>query len=211
MKPVELPVVAVDPVGVIGCNGGFRVSLKVVTQGWPAESRAAAQLLSRKYGDPDESCHSNLTWDWPGPWKRIVAHREPSAHNFPVPHVDLVECFIDFQVPSWKVSDLIRFDGSVVVYRTLGEISARCHDEETNFLAMNLAYDIIGGKRSVDDARKYYAQEFLNYRKKSATPYMTSLTFDPRPAEDPDDRIVSDAELQRAVDEGKGKNKSSAA
>jgi hypothetical protein len=187
------------------------MALKVATQGWPADSRQAAQVLVKKYGEPDEACHSTLTWDTPGPWKRIVAHREASAHNFPAPHLDLIECFFEFRVPPWKVTDLVRFDGSVVVYRTLGEISARCHDEEANFLALNLAYDIIAGKRSVDDARRYYAQEFLNYRKKVPTPYMKGLKFEPRSSEDPDDRILSDEELRAAVAEGKRKSKSSAA
>jgi hypothetical protein len=105
----------------------------------------------------------------------------------------------------------VRFDGSIAVYRTLGEISTRCLDEESNFLAMNLAYDIISGKRSVDDARRYYAQEFLNYRKKAPTPYMKGLKFDPRSSEDPDVRILSDEELRRAVAEGKKKTKGTAA
>ncbi len=29
------------------------------------------------------------------------------------------------------------FDGSVIVERTAGEVSARCHDEQANFLALN--------------------------------------------------------------------------
>ena len=179
----------------------------VIMQGWPVESTDAALRVMKKYGEPDESCLSTLAWDRRGPWKRIVVHREQSKHNFPAPHVDVVECFIEFHVPPWKVSDLVRFDGSVVVYRTLGEISVRGHDEETNFLALNLAYDIIAGKRSVDDARKYYAQEFLNYRRKAPAPYMKGLKFQPRRAHDPDERILSEAELKRAVDEGKRKSR----
>jgi hypothetical protein len=178
----------------------------VIMQGWPAESTDAALRVIKKYGEPDESCHSTLTWDHRGPWKRVVAHREQVKHNFPAPHVDVVECFVTFHVPPWKVSDLIRLDGSIVVYRTLGEISVRGHDEQTNFLALNLAYDIITGKRSVDDARKYFAQEFLNARRKAPTPYMKGLKFEPSRCEDPDERIVSEADLKRAIDEGKRKS-----
>jgi hypothetical protein len=179
---------------------------QVIMQGWPAESADAALRVIKKYGEPDESCHSNLTWDRRGPWKRIIAHREPVKHNFPAPHVDVVECFMEFHVPPWKVSDLVRFDGSIVVYRTLGEISVRGHDEETNFLALNLAFDLITGKRSVDDARKYFAQEFLNHRRKAPAPYMKGLKFEPRRADDPDERIVSEEEMKRALDEGKRKS-----
>ena len=179
---------------------------QVIMQGWPVESTDAALRVIKKYGEPDEACHSTLTWDRRGPWKRIITHRELSKHNFPAPHVDVVECFIEFHVPPWKVSDLVRFDGSVVVYRTLGEISVRGQDEESNLLALNLAYDIITGKRSVDDARKYYAQEFLNHRRKASVPYMKGLKFEPQRSEDPDEPILSDGELKRAIDEGKRKS-----
>jgi hypothetical protein len=174
-------------------------------QGWPVESRDAAQRVIKKYGEPDEACHSSLLWGNRGSWKRIVAYRETSKHNFPAPHVEAIECYIEFHIPPWKVSDLVRFDGSVVVYRTLGEISVRGHDEETNFLSLNLAYDIITGKLSVDDARRYYAQEFLNHMRKAPTPYMKGLKFEPKRSDDPDERVISDAELKRALDEGKRK------
>lgn len=178
----------------------------VFMQGWPVDSSEAARRVIKKYGEPDESCHSTLTWDRRGPWKRIVVHREPSKHNFPAPHVEVVECYIEFHIPPWKVSDLVRFNGSVVVYRTLGEISVRGHDEETNLLALNLAYDIITGKRSVDDARKYYALEFLNHRRKAPTPYMKGLKFEPKRSDDPGERILSDSDVKRATDEGKRKS-----
>lgn len=198
-------------IGVNHAARGVLISIKVVTQNWPPEAREAAQLVARKYGEPDESCHTTLTWGRRGPWKRIVAHRDKSVHNFPVPHVDLIECFVELPVPAWTVTDLVRFDGSIAVYRTQGEISARCQDEELNFLALNLAYDIISSKRSVEDARRYYVQEFLNSRRKALTPYMTGLKFEPYSAEDPDERIVSEVELRRAVAEGKKKSKGNAA
>ena len=44
-----------------------------------------------------------------------------------------------------EVLDLARFDGSVIVERTRGEIGARCDKEEMNYLALNLAHDIVTG------------------------------------------------------------------
>jgi len=38
-----------------------------VTDGWPEESKEAAQLVIGKYGDPDEATASVLIWDRPGP------------------------------------------------------------------------------------------------------------------------------------------------
>jgi hypothetical protein len=68
-----------------------------------------------------------------------------SLHNFPAPHTDSVESFIDYRVPVQKFTPLAEFDGSVIAERTAGEVSARCHDEQANFLALNLRDDIVTG------------------------------------------------------------------
>lgn len=146
---------------------------------------------------------SQLIWHKPGPWKRIVATKVFFDHNFPAPHIDSVESVIDYRVPVEKFDDLAAFDGSVE--RTAGEVSARCHDEQANLLALNLMHDIVTGARTVREARKYYAKEFADYRRKKPTPYMEKLRFAPgdRSAADPDERMLSDEDLQRAVEEGK--------
>jgi hypothetical protein len=48
---------------------------------------------------------------------------------------------------------LAEFDGSVIAERTAGEVSARCHDEHANFLALNLMHDIVTGAKNVEEAR----------------------------------------------------------
>jgi hypothetical protein len=65
-------------------------------------------------------------------------------------------------------------------------------------------HDIVTGRRDVDDARRYYAQEFLDARRGRPTPYMEKLRFtlDTAGTEDPDDRALSDEELEQAVQEG---------
>lgn len=175
-----------------------------VVKNWPDESQEAANLVLQKYGQPDEATESVLIWHRPGPWKRMVAFRTFHRHNFPAPHIDAVESVIDYKVPPEKISDVAEFDGSVVVDRTAGEVSARCHDEEANFLALNLMHDIVEGTKDVEQAREYYAKEFADYRRKKPTPYMQRLTFQPGGAEsaDPDERLLSDDDLRQAVQEG---------
>lgn len=175
---------------------------------WPEQSREAAQLVIDKYGEPDEATATRLTWHEPGPWKRVVASRAFHKHNFPAPHNDSVEGVIDYKVPTDTVSALTAFDGSVTVERTRGELSARCHDEEANFLALNLAHDIVTGAKTADEARQYYAKEFADYRRKQATPYMEGLKFSPADggAADPDERILSDEDLEQAKAEGRQKS-----
>lgn len=174
-------------------------------KGWPEEAREAAHLVIDKYGDPDEVTGSVLIWEKRGPWKRIVAYRDFDSHQFPAPHNDSIESFLQHDVPPETAGKLATFDGSVVFSRTRGELSARCHDEEANFLALNLAADIVEGRKTVQEARDYYAHEFLAYRKKEPTPYMEGLRFEPNGGRDADERVISDQDLQAAEEQGKAR------
>ncbi|TLM84505.1 hypothetical protein FDW83_07230 [Pseudarthrobacter sp. NamE2] len=127
-------------------------SAGAILDGWPDESREAAQLVLDKYGEPDEATPSSLVW----------------------------------------------FNA--------GEVSARCHDEEANRLALNLMHDIVTGEKDVEQARAYYAEEFAGYRKKEPTPYMEKLRFSPQSGTgDPDQRVLSDQDLEQAAEEGERK------
>jgi hypothetical protein len=183
-----------------------------IIRGWPEESREAAQLVIDKYGEPHEATETLLIWHNPGPWKRIVASKAFYRHNFPIPHEDSVESFIDYHVPVEKFTPIAQFDGSVITERTSGEVSARCHDEQANFLALNLMHDIVTGAKTAQEAREYYGKEVLDYRRKKPTPYMDGLRFTPdsRTAPDPDTRILSDEDLKRATEEGKAEGKAHA-
>jgi len=173
-------------------------------QDWPEPARESAQLVIDTYGEPSEATGTQLTWYDAGPWKRVVAQRAFWEHRFPAPHTDSVETFLDYQVPVAKVSDLAAFDGSVMVERTTGEVSARCHDEQANSLALNLMHDIVAGDKTVQEARDYYALEFLDARRKRPTPYMDGLRFQTStgPATDPDVAVLTEEQLRQAVEEG---------
>lgn len=173
-------------------------------EGWPKESREAAQLVVDQHGEPDEATASRLAWYERGPWKRIVASKVFYQHNFPTRHTDSVECVIQYRVPVHKISKLAAFDGSVIVERTAGEVSARCHDEQANILALNLMHDIVTEAKSIDEARRYYAQEFLRFRRKDPTPYMDELRFpaDDPTAMDPDEGLLTDQDIREALQAG---------
>jgi hypothetical protein len=169
---------------------------------WPEESHEAAQLVIDARGEPDEATPTHLVWlgQRAAPWKRIVATKTFFAHAFPAPHNDSVESFLDYRVPVEKFTPLAEFDGSVICERTAGEISARCHDEQANYLALNLAHEIVTGQRSAQEARSYYAKEFLDARRKQPTPYMQGLRFGPTSSSnaDPDGRVLSEDQLEGA-------------
>src|SRR5687767_15964910 len=121
-----------------------------------------------------------VMWHGNGSWKHTIVHRDEIAHDFPKPHTDFVEQFIDYRVPVDKFDELAQYDGSVIVERTKGEISARCDKEPMNFLALNLANDIVVGRRSVEDARRFYAETAAAFMRGEKLPYVQRLQFQPQ-------------------------------
>lgn len=163
---------------------------------WPKDAASVAQTMIDDHGEPDEVTDSRLIWMNRGKWKEIVAYRESWHHEFPFPHNDSLESVTRYPVPLEKVRQLAEFDGSVVVYRTRGHLSATCHDEQANFLALNLAHDIIEGNKTVAQAREAYVQAMVDYRAEKPTPYMEALQFEPHDGADPDIAVTSAHELR---------------
>lgn len=153
---------------------------KGIIKGWPAKTQEVAIDIMGKYGAPNEVTGSMLVWHNNGPWKKTIIHREPVQHNFPMQHLDLLEQFINYQVPTGKYDELAQYDGSVVVARTFGEMSARCDKEGANFLALNLANDIVTGKKNVTEARSYYARAVKEMMQGKMDPYLAKLQFSPQ-------------------------------
>lgn len=144
---------------------------------WPNEPREAVDRMIKKYGSPDEVTESMLVWNNNGPWKKTIISRDEVPHRFPKPHSDVLEQVIDYKVPPEKFDDLARFDGSVIVERTKGTMSARCDREAANFLALNLAHDIITDRRTVEDVRQAYAEKIKAFMQKEVDPYMEEFQF----------------------------------
>lgn len=147
------------------------------TPGWPQYSQHVAQALIKKYGFPTESTPQMLTWRGIVPFKRITVYREEIPHNFPIEHKDVIEHVVDYRVPVSRASDLTRFDGSVTFNRTRGEL-ASCSDlEAMNYLALNLAHEVLSGRRSVTQARTEYGRRAIDYINGQKSNYMDRLMF----------------------------------
>jgi hypothetical protein len=168
-------------------------------QHWGNVAQKAAQNMIEKYGPPNEAAPSRLIWYNNGPWKRTIVTRDEIPHNFPAPHVDVLEQVINYRVPIERVSDLAAFDGSVIVERTKGEVAARCDLEAANFLSLNLMHDIVGGSLTVEQAREKYAESISAYLMNRPAPYSERLLFEP-PADntrDVDETIIGGAMLKQ--------------
>lgn len=157
--------------------------------GWPESSRMAAMDMMTKYGPPQEVTRTSMLWRNNGPWKWTRVRSEEIPHNFPMPHPDVMEQAIDYRVPPGMFDELAEYDGSVIAERTRGELSARCDKEGANFLAINLANDVVTRRRSVAEARQYYAAAMMAFKNTGRMdPYMQRLQFQPPAggARDPD-------------------------
>ena len=145
--------------------------------GWPPKTIALAVDLIRKYGDPNEATPTEVTWYHNGPWKRTILFKDGAPHNFPKPHVDVLEQTVDYRVPLDKVPDLLKYNGSLVIDRTRGELSAHCDSEQQNTIALNIADDIVKGERNVEQALAYHAQIIVGLRDREPETYPQRLRF----------------------------------
>jgi hypothetical protein len=172
---------------------------------WPSAPRKVAQDALQRYGMPNEVSYSRLIWYRNGPWKRTVIVRDEIPHNFPTPHTDFITQSIDYHVPVERLSDLARFDGSVIVDRTAGEVAARCDMEAMNILTLNLMHDIVADRLTVEQAREKYTEEAAAHMLDRAAPYTERLLFDRPGGEtaDLDESMIGGAMLHQAGEKAK--------
>lgn len=133
-------------------------SVEQIISGWKMKPHQVARQMMAKYGPPNEVTRERLIWHHNGPWKRTEVVNEEIPHLFPKPHSDMLLQAVDYRVPPDLFDELARYDGSIIAERTKGELAARCDMEEANFLAINLANEIINGKKTVEEAREFYAE-----------------------------------------------------
>ncbi|WP_426176961.1 hypothetical protein [Massilia sp. TWR1-2-2] len=148
-----------------------------MTASWPDVTKEVIKKTMTKYGAPHEATASMLVWHNNLPWKRTIIYKQSVPHDFPMAHGDVMQQFIDFRVKPDRYDEMAQYDGSVVLERTNGEMSARCDKEEANFLAINLAHDVAHGKKTPAAARKFYADAIKQSMAGTMPPYMQKLQF----------------------------------
>ncbi|MBI4444991.1 MAG: hypothetical protein HY645_03700 [Acidobacteria bacterium] len=141
-----------------------RSEVDKVIRAWMRPPQQTARKMINKYGLPDEVTPFRLVWHSNGPWKRTELVNDEIPHFFPKPHNDMLLQTINYRVPPDRIDELAAYDGSVIAERTKGELSARCDMEEANFLALNLADEIIRGEKNVENAREFHAEAMRQMR-----------------------------------------------
>lgn len=172
---------------------------------WPAAPKDVAEKLLDHYGPPNEATRTTLFWYATGPWSRMEVTADQVVHDFPTPHTDFLSQYVHWPIDPDRGGDLVRFDGSVLVDRTSGEVGARCDDEAMNILTLNLAVEILDGRRTVDEAREVYAETASAYMMGRDAPYAERLQFTPpsQPTNDPDESTIAHAMADQMVEKVK--------
>lgn len=156
----------------------YEFYIEQILSTWPDKPVKTAKNIIKKYGYPHEATASRFIWYNNGPWKRTILHRDVVPHYFPTPHLDYLTQTIDYRTPLNAYDDIAKFDGSVYPDRTRGEVSANCHMEEMNFLALNLFHEISTKQKTVYEARMFYKQTAENFVKNNvSSPYLEKLLF----------------------------------
>jgi hypothetical protein len=172
-----------------------------IIDGWPEAQKNVADQMLEKYGLPNEATPTKLFWYRNGPWKRTVLTSDSVTHNWPTVHSDFLTQVIDYRVPPDMFDDIARFDGSIIVDRTRGEVSARCDSEAANVLGMNMVHEIATGKRTAEQARETSEQNTVAYNLGREAPYAERLLFEvPQSGtEDLDESAISGPILKQAA------------
>lgn len=175
--------------------------VEAIVSHWPKAPQAGARQMLARYGPPNEATPTKLFWYRKAPWKRILVTSDVVTHNFPAPHSDYLTQWIDYAVPVDKFDEIGRFDGSCLVDRTAGEAGARCDSEAANTITLNLMHEIVTGSRSLEDARRVYAENMAGYTMGRPAPYAERLLFDLPTGEtaDEDKSMMAGAMVRQAV------------
>jgi hypothetical protein len=151
---------------------GRNVAFAIISQ-WPDYSRELAGIIIDEYGAPDEVEPSQLTWMASPPWRKVTVFRDPVSAQHPA----LLLRAVSYRVPFERWRALVAF-GHGIDYDPVNEqLSARTDNEETNYLALNLADDVVRGQLSALEAAEFYDRTMSLLYAGKTTSYTTKLHF----------------------------------
>lgn len=168
--------------------------------------RAFVSRSRLEYGLPNEATPTLLIWHDSGPWKRTIITSDETAHDFPTPHTDYISQTLNYDIPLEKVPDVLAFDGSIIIYRTAGQVTASCDNEAANLLTVNLLNDIVVGKKTVDEARHEFGEQTAGWMLNRKAPYTEGVLFAQRSESETgyrDEPVMKEPTLHQGVEKVK--------
>lgn len=150
---------------------------------WPTFSYRVARYMIAKYGQPAVSSDVRLVWNENGPWKKTVLYRVPPGGSMLGEGTGRLEQTVAYAVPEDRIAELSRFDKRIGVDAKAGALTAVSDAESDNFLAINLADEVVRGRRTAREASDFRRQMLRLQDSGKSSPYLEKLLFAPeRPA-----------------------------
>jgi hypothetical protein len=144
---------------------------------WPTYSYRLSRMMIAKYGQPSEAREKSLVWRDNGPWKLTVVYmKDPTGRTFKR-GLGRLEQSAAYRVPADKLDALARFDKEIEADVESGRLIARSDSESENFLALNLADEVIRGKRAPKEASELRENISKLQRSGKSSPYTDGLLF----------------------------------
>jgi hypothetical protein len=166
-------IAGVTTVNYYSARRGERAALQArqTIAAWPQSSRLLADVMLERYGAPDADTPEWLAWYDRSPWKRVVVHCLPSESP--------LEQAVYYRVPE-AAEDALRVFGNGLSFSVADrELSAKSDGEELNFLAINLAHDVIEGRSTAVEAQEMFAKTARQAASGKTSRYMDRLLFAP--------------------------------
>lgn len=151
-----------------------------VIENWSSYSRLQAAKLMQTYGPPDQVKHAELVWNDKGVWRKIRVWDITPYYDSDVGAPNL-EQTISYPVLPELRGQLASLNGKLRVSTDGTELSARGASEESILLTLNLADEIVLGRRTPDEANRFYASTLELSLSGKSSPYMERLLFSPAP------------------------------
>ena len=174
VQPTEDP--GAEPAS-IGKTPAQNPTPETVIRNWAMAQQVTARAMIAKYGQPSRWNEAALTWTHNGPWEKTVVYRRWWPRFLGKRDKDCLEQAIAYRIPAEKVDELKRFDRRLSVDASHNLLSSRSESEPQNFLALNLADEIITEKRGVEEARDFYTKTEKLSRSGKSSAYMDGLLF----------------------------------
>ena len=166
-----------------GCAGPSATPMRNQSAGarpdGPDWANRSLNMMIDKYGRPDQVETNRVVWEKKGPWRRIVVWDDMGPRQLDMAADNNIEEVIAYLVPEEKRRVLEDFSARLKVSADGAELSARSVSEARNFLALNLADEIVRGVKTPEEAKAFDAATLQMADAGKPSPYMKGLLFRP--------------------------------
>lgn len=146
---------------------------RTIVRNWPERPRLAALALIEKYGAPQIASTDALSWVGNAPWDDTTVRRGADLGGS-------IQQSVHYPVSLPKLAEINKIGGRIEYDSSSQQLSSTADAEGLNFLALNLADEVLSGKRTSAQASELYRRTRELTAAGKSSPYTSALLFTPR-------------------------------